>query len=80
VAQRWRAAALMKEGWCRRLGELHRDHGELLDTPMVEEERRGELAMATRSRGKQRRRWWLTGGGEMTAVVDNRSPRGGGAL
>jgi hypothetical protein len=37
AAQRQRTMAPVKEGWCRRLGELHRDHRELLDTPMVEQ-------------------------------------------
>jgi hypothetical protein len=45
---------------------------------MVEEEWRGELAKARRSRGKQRRRWWLTCSREMVAMADNRSSGGGG--
>jgi hypothetical protein len=44
------------------VGELHQDHKELMDTPMMEEERWGELEMVRQSRGNRGGRRGLADG------------------
>jgi hypothetical protein len=76
--QRLRTTAPVKEEWCRRLGELHRDHGELLDLPTVEIGRQDEPSPEMRRKGGKQglcggaadRRGQEAGGGGGT---DNRS-------
>jgi hypothetical protein len=70
AAQQQRAVAPVKEGRCHQLGELHRDHGELLDLPTEENDQQDEPSLEMRKKGENRglaaaayRRWRRGGAG-----------------